>query len=211
MPSLAKYQEAELFKGLSMTEDGSDNGAAMSSNGVSFATASELRVGKFCLIQGFPCRIRDIQRSAPGKHGHAKLRIVGVGIFDQRKRETIFSAHQNVLVPTVENRSNILATPQVGGFQIVVASDGMPFVLSWTDEENTPQNGSYVVLTVVIACGHFRITGFRPISEEEATALRKQSQEGTKEEELSSVLSKKEQRKLKRSLKKRAAVPTVVD
>ena len=45
----------------------------------------ELRVGGYMIIDGEPCRIVDIAKSKPGKHGSAKARIVAIGIFDNQK------------------------------------------------------------------------------------------------------------------------------
>jgi len=51
-----------------------------------------LKIGSYILLPvsdqptGDPCRITEYDTSKPGKHGAAKARIVGVGIFDGQKR-----------------------------------------------------------------------------------------------------------------------------
>ncbi len=48
-----------------------------------------------------PCLIKGIERSKSGKHGHAKVRVVCVGMFDNNKRSfTIPSGHM-VEVPEI--------------------------------------------------------------------------------------------------------------
>ena len=51
-----------------------------------------LKIGSYILLPvsdqptGDPCKIVEYDTSKPGKHGAAKARIVGVGIFDGQKR-----------------------------------------------------------------------------------------------------------------------------
>jgi translation initiation factor 5A len=48
-----------------------------------------LRVGGYMIIDNEPCRIVDITKSKPGKHGSAKARIVAIGVFDNQKRQFV--------------------------------------------------------------------------------------------------------------------------
>ncbi len=46
------------------------------------------------MIENEPCVIKNTERSKSGKHGHAKVRVVCVGLFDDNKRSiTIPSGH----------------------------------------------------------------------------------------------------------------------
>lgn len=67
-------------------------------------TAKELKEGRFVIIDGEPCKVVEIQISAPGKHGAAKMRIVGIGIFDDVKRVLLKPADASVDIPIVERR-----------------------------------------------------------------------------------------------------------
>jgi translation initiation factor 5A len=64
-----------------------------------------LRVGGYLIVDGEPCRIVDITKSKPGKHGSAKARIVAVGIFDGVKRSLVKPVDANAEVPIIEKRS----------------------------------------------------------------------------------------------------------
>lgn len=64
-----------------------------------------LRVGGYLIVDGEPCRIVDITKSKPGKHGSAKARIVAVGIFDGVKRSVVKPVDANAEVPIIEKRS----------------------------------------------------------------------------------------------------------
>ncbi|MBI3033785.1 translation initiation factor IF-5A [Candidatus Woesearchaeota archaeon] len=67
--------------------------------------ANSLKEGSYLVIDGAPCRISTIQISRPGKHGHAKMRIEGVGIVDDKKRVIVLPAHDNVEVPIIEKKN----------------------------------------------------------------------------------------------------------
>jgi translation initiation factor 5A len=64
-----------------------------------------LRVGGYLIVDGEPCRIVDITKSKPGKHGSAKARIVAVGIFDGVKRSLVKPVDANAEVPMIEKRT----------------------------------------------------------------------------------------------------------
>ncbi|MHA1642387.1 MAG: translation initiation factor IF-5A [Promethearchaeota archaeon] len=54
----------------------------------------KLKVGNYIMVDDEPCVIKSTERSKSGKHGHAKVRIVCVGLFDGNKRSlTIPSGH----------------------------------------------------------------------------------------------------------------------
>lgn len=70
-----------------------------------FSTAKELKIGKYILIDDTPCRIASMDKSKPGKHGAAKLRIVAIGVFDGSKKNWLGSTDSDVEVPMID-RSN---------------------------------------------------------------------------------------------------------
>ena len=72
--------------------------------GTTFTSLKEMRPGKFVIIDGEPCKVVDVSSSAPGKHGSAKMRIVGVGIFDNQKRMLYGPAHDDAEVPILERK-----------------------------------------------------------------------------------------------------------
>lgn len=64
----------------------------------------KLRKGRFVVIDGHPCKITNIQTSAPGKHGHAKARVDAVSIFDGSKHGFVKPSDARVEVPIVDKR-----------------------------------------------------------------------------------------------------------
>ena len=66
---------------------------------------NELKKGGYVILDGAACRVTDIQISKPGKHGHAKIRMEGVGLIDEKKRVIVVPGHDNIDVPIVEKRT----------------------------------------------------------------------------------------------------------
>ena len=70
-----------------------------------------LKVGSYILLPvsdqptGDACRITEYDTSKPGKHGSAKARIVGVGIFDGQKRPHVGPVSQQIHVPLIDKRA----------------------------------------------------------------------------------------------------------
>ena len=66
---------------------------------------SKLKVGRFIVMEGVACVITSMQRSAPGKHGHAKYRVEAKSIIGNSKRQMVISGHDKVQVPIVDKNS----------------------------------------------------------------------------------------------------------
>ena len=69
------------------------------------ADAGSIKSGSFIVIDGEPCRVVEVEKSKTGKHGSAKARIVGIGIFDGVKRSLIVPTSSRVEVPVVRKFS----------------------------------------------------------------------------------------------------------
>ena len=68
-------------------------------------SAGSIQKGKYLIIEGVASIVTDVQTSRPGKHGHAKVRISGVGIIDNKKRVVVMPGHENVEVPIIEKKT----------------------------------------------------------------------------------------------------------
>lgn len=69
------------------------------------AEVKNLKVGRFVVIDGEPCRVTSMQTAKTGKHGHAKARIEGVGILDGQKRTLVAPVDAKVDLPITEKKS----------------------------------------------------------------------------------------------------------
>lgn len=66
---------------------------------------SDLKKGDTLVIDGAACKITSMQVSRPGKHGHAKVNLMAVGLLDDKKRNLVMPGHDKVEVPIVEKKS----------------------------------------------------------------------------------------------------------
>lgn len=64
-----------------------------------------LTKGSYVVIDGAACKVTDTQTSRPGKHGHAKVRLTGVGLLDGKKRVITAPGHDHIDAPIVEKKN----------------------------------------------------------------------------------------------------------
>jgi translation initiation factor 5A len=79
----------------------------------------ELRVGGYMMIAGAPCKIVDVTKSKPGKHGAAKARIVAIGVFDNQKRQFVKPVDANAEVPIIDKRTGQVFALNPSGVQLM--------------------------------------------------------------------------------------------
>ncbi|RNA41367.1 eukaryotic translation initiation factor 5A [Brachionus plicatilis] len=77
---------------------------------------SALRKNGFVLIKDRPCKIVEMSTSKTGKHGHAKVNMVGIDIFTGKKYEDICPSTHNMMVPNVARKEYSLMDITDDGF-----------------------------------------------------------------------------------------------
>ena len=68
-------------------------------------SVGSLQKGSYIVIDGEACKVVSTATSRPGKHGHAKVNLMAVGIIDGKKRNMVMPGHDNVEVPIVAKRN----------------------------------------------------------------------------------------------------------
>lgn len=103
-----------------------------------------LKVGSYMIIEGEPCKIVEYDKSKPGKHGSAKARVVGIGLFDDVKRSHVSPVSANVEVPMLEKKTGQVISMTDDIIQLMDLADYEVFDVPNTtdaDLKNKIQNG----------------------------------------------------------------------
>lgn len=70
----------------------------------------DLKPGSYVMIDGEPCKVVDMVKSKPGKHGASKVRLEAVGIFDNKKRSLLKPSSTEVMAPIIEkNKAQVVS------------------------------------------------------------------------------------------------------
>lgn len=84
-----------------------------------YAVAKELREGKYVLIDDVPCKVVEIESSKPGKHGAAKMRVTGIGVFEGQKKTLLTPGDQDVEVPIIERKNVMILSVSGNNAQVM--------------------------------------------------------------------------------------------
>ena len=93
-----------------------------------------LKENRYIIIDEEPCKIINITKSKPGKHGEAKARIEAVGIFDNSKRSIVHSVSHKVHVPIIDKRSAQVVAIMGNNVQLMDMETYETFEMSIPDE-----------------------------------------------------------------------------
>lgn len=86
--------------------------------------ASALRKNGHVLIKSRPCKIVEMSTSKTGKHGHAKIHMVGIDIFTKKKLEDICPSTHNMNVPNVKRKEYQVVDLDDDGFYTLMDEAG---------------------------------------------------------------------------------------
>jgi len=67
--------------------------------------ANAIKRGSYILVDTEPCLVLDLSHSKTGKHGHAKIRMEVIGMFDGKKRSPVMPSTNKVHVPMIDKRN----------------------------------------------------------------------------------------------------------
>merc|ERR1712029_869153 len=117
---------------------------------------SALRKNGFVVIKNRPCKIVEMSTSKTGKHGHAKVHLVGIDVFTNKKYEDICPSTHNMNVPNVNRRDYQLVDINHDGFMSMMDDNGeMKEDLKLPDDDC----GEDFAVTVMTAMGEEKVVG----------------------------------------------------
>jgi translation initiation factor 5A len=118
------------------------------------ADVGVLRVGGYVIIDNEPCRVVNLTKSKPGKHGAAKARVVAVSVFDGSKKTFVKPVDAQIEVPLIEKRSGQVLALMPSTVQIMDLENYEVFEAGYPDEEDLKQK-----LSSSIEVEYWRILG----------------------------------------------------
>ncbi|MEK6958006.1 MAG: translation initiation factor IF-5A [archaeon] len=75
-----------------------------------FQPSGTLKPGSYVLIDNEPCQVKDAEKSKPGKHGAAKIKVTAMGIFKDSKKSLMKPTDDDAEVPIIEKgRAQVVA------------------------------------------------------------------------------------------------------
>ena len=115
-----------------------------------------LKEGQYLIIDDVPCKIVNITKSKPGKHGGAKVRITAIGIFEPIKKEVVGPTSSRADVPLIDKRKGQVLAVMGDQVQIMDMETYETLELPMPEEVEGIDSGSEV--EYFEAVGRYKIT-----------------------------------------------------
>jgi translation initiation factor 5A len=94
----------------------------------------ELDEGSYLMMDDVPCKISSYSTAKPGKHGSAKARIEGKGVFDGKKRSLSQPVDAKIWVPIIDRKQGQVVNVEPGELQVMDLETYETFVMSKPDD-----------------------------------------------------------------------------
>ena len=104
------------------------------SDEITLVSMKDVKIGRYILIDAIPCRVVDIETSSPGKHGSAKMRVTGIGMFDGQKKTLLKPSSADVESPVITKRKAQVVSISDSTLQLMDSETYAVYDLPLTDE-----------------------------------------------------------------------------
>lgn len=131
---------------------------------------SALRKNGFVVLKGRPCKIVEMSTSKTGKHGHAKVHMVGIDIFSNKKYEDICPSTHNMDVPNIKRNDYQLVDISEGFLSLMLDNGDVREDLRVPDSdlgkeiESKFAAGEEMLVTVLSAMGEEYAVAVKPMT-----------------------------------------------
>jgi translation initiation factor 5A len=134
---------------------------------------SAIRKNEHVMIKGRPCKVVEMSTSKTGKHGHAKVHLVALDIFTDKKLEDICPSTHNMDVPVVKRKDYQLLSINEDGFVSLMDLEScdtkddlrLPEGKLGDDiKQNFEKDDNGILVNVVAACGEEHILSWKNMS-----------------------------------------------
>lgn len=99
------------------------------------ADLGEIKEGSYVILDDEPCRVVQSDKSKPGKHGSAKIRLAAIGIFTGSKKSYVGPSSSRIDVPNIDKRSGQVISISPMSVQIMDLENYETFETSLVDSE----------------------------------------------------------------------------
>jgi translation initiation factor 5A len=124
-----------------------------------FGVMKDLKIGKYVLIEDIPCKVVEIESSAPGKHGAAKMRVTAIGVFDGQKKTLLKPSDADIEVPVIERKvgqvisisgdsAQVMDLADYGTFDIAIPQEMRDNIASGKEVEYMESMGKKILMRV---------------------------------------------------------------
>lgn len=104
------------------------------SDDVALISMKDVKVGRYIIIDGVPCRVVDIETSSPGKHGSAKMRVTAIGMFEGQKKTLLKPSSGTVESPVITKKKAQVVSVTDSSAQLMDSQTYEVYELPLTDE-----------------------------------------------------------------------------
>ncbi len=99
------------------------------------ADLGDIKEGSYVILDGEPCRVVQSDKSKPGKHGAAKIRLAAVSIFTGSKHSYVGPSASRIDVPNIDKRSGQVLSMTGNSIQIMDLETYENFETSLVEDE----------------------------------------------------------------------------
>jgi len=110
-----------------------------------------IKEGSVVVIDDEACKVISLQSGKAGKHGHAKVRLAGVGLLDKKRREIVMPSGDNIKIPIIDKRNAQVLSVSGKSANVMDSETFETFDLEIPDDlEGQVVEGSTVVYWVIL-------------------------------------------------------------